>query len=133
MDLGWVKFFNTRSFELTNRIQFRLVNMNTGDLAYYTVDSLSAFWPGLQVLAGDVENAIKLHLLCESLHAHRRNPQADVSTPDYNVWKLHSGLPEVFDTNYRVATSHQYPLRPGSSFSLTVLENESSCNECRVH
>lgn len=46
--------------------KFRLVNMNSGDLAYYTVDSLSAFWPGLQVLAGDVENAIKLHLLCES-------------------------------------------------------------------
>ncbi|KAF5331587.1 hypothetical protein D9611_007751 [Ephemerocybe angulata] len=73
---------------------FRLVNMNSGDLAYYTVDSLSAFWPGLQVLSGDVENAIKLHLLY------------------YNMWKQHSGLPEVFDTNYRVATSHQYPLRP---------------------
>ena len=50
--------------------------MNTGDLAYYTVDSLSAFWPGLQVLAGDVENAIKLHLLCEfaCLHSKPRPP-----------------------------------------------------------
>lgn len=38
--------------------------MNTGDTAYFTVDSLSAFWPGLQVLAGDVQSAIKLHMLC---------------------------------------------------------------------
>ncbi|TFK28812.1 alpha mannosidase-like protein [Coprinopsis marcescibilis] len=73
---------------------YRPVNMNTGDLAYYTVDSLSAFWPGLQVLSGDVENAIKLHMLY------------------YNLWKQHAGLPEVYDTNFRVATSHQYPLRP---------------------
>ncbi|KAH6914987.1 alpha mannosidase-like protein [Coprinopsis sp. MPI-PUGE-AT-0042] len=73
---------------------YRPVNMKTGDLAYYTVDSLSAFWPGLQVLAGDLEAAIKLHMLY------------------WNMWKHHSGLPEVYDTNYRVATSHQYPLRP---------------------
>ncbi|EAU84717.2 ER degradation-enhancing alpha-mannosidase-like 1 [Coprinopsis cinerea okayama7 len=73
---------------------YRPVNMNTGDLAYYTVDSLSAFWPGLQVLAGDVEAAIKLHMLY------------------YNLWKHHAGLPEVYDTSFKVATSHQYPLRP---------------------
>jgi hypothetical protein len=39
--------------------------MATGDIAYNTLDSLSAFWPGLQVLAGDVESAIKSHMLCE--------------------------------------------------------------------
>ena len=33
--------------------------------------------------------------------------------PDYNLWREHSGLPEVYDTNYKRATSHQYPLRPG--------------------
>ncbi|KAJ7068189.1 alpha mannosidase-like protein [Mycena amicta] len=73
---------------------YRPVNMNSGDTAYWTVDSLSAFWPGLQVLAGDVQNAIKLHLLY------------------YNLWRKHSGLPEVYDTNFKTATSHQYPLRP---------------------
>ena len=46
-------------------LQFRQVHMITGEKAYNTLDSLSAFWPGLQVLAGDVENAIKSHLLCE--------------------------------------------------------------------
>ena len=38
-----------------------------GDAAYNTLDSLSAFWPGLQVLAGDVENAIQSHLICKPL------------------------------------------------------------------
>ncbi|KDQ64850.1 glycoside hydrolase family 47 protein [Jaapia argillacea MUCL 33604] len=57
-------------------------------------DSLSAFWPGLQVLAGDVENAVKSHLIY------------------WNLWKRHSGMPEVFDINFSRATSFQYPLRP---------------------
>ncbi|KZP32890.1 glycoside hydrolase family 47 protein [Athelia psychrophila] len=73
---------------------FRTVNIHTGDLAYAMVDSLSAFWPGLQVLAGDVPNAIKSHLMY------------------WNLWRRHSGLPEVWDINHRVATSFQYPLRP---------------------
>ncbi|KXN83702.1 ER degradation-enhancing alpha-mannosidase-like protein 1 [Leucoagaricus sp. SymC.cos] len=73
---------------------YRPVNMVTGDTAYFTVDSLSAFFPGLQVLAGDVQSAIKLHMLY------------------YNLWREHSGLPEVYDTNFKKATSHQYPLRP---------------------
>ncbi|THV08639.1 alpha mannosidase-like protein [Dendrothele bispora CBS 962.96] len=73
---------------------YKLVNMRSGDVAYNTVDSLSAFWPGLQVLAGDIQGAIKLHLLY------------------YNLWRRHSGLPEVYDTSFKVATSHAYPLRP---------------------
>ncbi|KAJ7507717.1 alpha mannosidase-like protein [Mycena galericulata] len=73
---------------------FRPVNILTGELAYFTVDSLAAFWPGLQVLAGDVQNAIKLHMIY------------------YNLWKKYSGLPEVYDTHYKQATSFQYPLRP---------------------
>ncbi|KAF5321197.1 hypothetical protein D9619_000434 [Psilocybe cf. subviscida] len=73
---------------------YRTVNMHSGEAAYGTIDSLSAFWPGLQVLAGDVQNAIKLHMLY------------------YNIWRMHSGLPEVYDTSFRTATSHQYPLRP---------------------
>ena len=35
------------------------------------------------------------------------------SLPDYNLWRIHAGLPEVYDTHYRQATSFQYPLRPG--------------------
>ncbi|KAF8165423.1 alpha mannosidase-like protein [Crassisporium funariophilum] len=80
---------------------YKTVNMHSGEAAYNTIDSLSAFWPGLQVLAGDIQNAIKLHLICNN-----------IIIIDYNLWKQHSGLPEVYDTNYKQATSHQYPLRP---------------------
>ncbi|CAE6522002.1 unnamed protein product [Rhizoctonia solani] len=41
---------------------YRNVGANTGNLATVYIDSLSAFWPGLQVLAGDVQSAIKSHL-----------------------------------------------------------------------
>ncbi|KAF8627175.1 hypothetical protein AX15_004493 [Amanita polypyramis BW_CC] len=73
---------------------YRNVNMHNGDVTYNTIDSLSAFWPGLQVLAGDLQNAIKLHLMY------------------YNIWRTHAGLPEVYDTHFKQATSFQYPLRP---------------------
>ncbi|KIY73681.1 glycoside hydrolase family 47 protein [Cylindrobasidium torrendii FP15055 ss-10] len=73
---------------------YKPVHMKSGDTAYHTIDSLAAFWPGLQVLAGDIQNAIKLHGLY------------------YNLWRRYSGLPEVFDTAFRTATSYQYPLRP---------------------
>ncbi|TCD71285.1 alpha mannosidase-like protein [Steccherinum ochraceum] len=73
---------------------YRSVNIHTGDVAYLTVDSLSAFWPGLQVLAGDVENAVKSHMLY------------------WNLWKAHSGLPEVYDMKFQQAVALQYPLRP---------------------
>ncbi|KIJ70173.1 glycoside hydrolase family 47 protein [Hydnomerulius pinastri MD-312] len=73
---------------------YRNVNPHTGDQAYSTVDSLSAFWPGLQVLGGDVQNAIKSHLTY------------------WNIWRRHSGLPEVWDAHFMQATSFQYPLRP---------------------
>ncbi|KAJ8086520.1 hypothetical protein PM082_005343 [Marasmius tenuissimus] len=73
---------------------YRQVNIRSGDVAYHTIDSLGAFWPGLQVLAGDIQNAVKLHMLY------------------WNLWRKHSGLPEVYDTNFKQATSHGYPLRP---------------------
>ncbi|KAH9050101.1 alpha-mannosidase [Lactarius hengduanensis] len=73
---------------------YRRIHMTTGDLAYNTLDSLSAFWPGLQVLAGDVENAVKSHMLY------------------WQLWKRYAGIPEVWDMSYKQATSLQYPLRP---------------------
>jgi len=93
--------------------QYRIVNMNNGDVAFFTIDSLSAFWPGLQVLAGDVQSAIRLHMICEGLSGLFLFCSW-CCQPDYNLWREHSGLPEVYDTNHRRATSHQYPLRPGT-------------------
>uniref|UniRef100_A0A0W0FCH3 alpha-1,2-Mannosidase n=1 Tax=Moniliophthora roreri TaxID=221103 RepID=A0A0W0FCH3_MONRR len=77
---------------------YRPVNMRSGDVAFYTIDSLAAFWPGLQVLA------VPVYVL--------DGGDTDGSSKDYNIWKRHSGLPEVYDTNFRQATSFQYPLRP---------------------
>ncbi|KZS97985.1 hypothetical protein SISNIDRAFT_405596 [Sistotremastrum niveocremeum HHB9708] len=73
---------------------YRSVWINSGDIAYATTDSLSAFWPGLQVLAGDVDNAIKSHLIY------------------WNLWRRYSGMPEVFDINFGQSVARQYPLRP---------------------
>lgn len=47
-----------------------VIDVNTG-LQYTTwIDSLSAFWPGLQVLAGDLANAVKSHLSFLKLWNH---------------------------------------------------------------
>jgi len=98
-------------------LKFRNVNIHSGEAEYFTIDSLSAFWPGLQVLAGDIENAIKTHLMCKP--APPLAPPISNLIPfaaDWNLWKKFSGLPEVFDTAFLQATSWHYPLRPGMSF-----------------
>ena len=97
-------------------MKFRNVNIHSGDAAYFTIDSLSAFWPGLQVLAGDIENAIKAHLMCKPARFFASYvPSLMPFSADWNLWKKFSGLPEVFDTAFLQATSLQYPLRPGMS------------------
>ncbi|KAG9128167.1 alpha mannosidase-like protein [Ceratobasidium sp. 392] len=73
---------------------YRNVGATTGQLATVYVDSLSAFWPGLQVLAGDVQNAIKSHLVY------------------WNLWRRFSGIPETFNIASRAGVTLGYPLRP---------------------
>jgi hypothetical protein len=91
------------------------VDLVSGQLKYNWIDSLSAFWPGLQVLAGDVPNA------------------EQAWSKYYFAWRKHQvGLPERFDflqyvKNLSVtlprsdingafdslgATLKHYPLRP---------------------
>lgn len=69
LDGHWVRLWSP-FFPLSTDdwFQYRIVNPHTGDQVYSTIDSLSAFWPGLQVLGGDISNAIKSHLICEYLH-----------------------------------------------------------------
>jgi len=57
------------------------------------VDSLQAFWPGIQVLMGDLKPAIETHEML------------------YEVAKRHKFIPEAFTTNFDVYWS-QHPLRP---------------------
>ncbi|KAF8761568.1 Glycosyl hydrolase family 47 [Rhizoctonia solani] len=73
---------------------FGNVGASTGNLATVYIDSLSAFWPGLQVLAGDVQNAIKSHLVY------------------WNLWRRFSGIPETFNIATRQGVTLGYPLRP---------------------
>jgi len=62
-------------------------------LAKNHMDALLAFWPGLQVMTGDLKPAIELH---EMLH---------------QVVKKHKFLPEAFTTDYRIHWN-SHPLRP---------------------
>lgn len=55
------------------------VQSNTGQLQTLWVDSLSAFFPGLQVLAGDVEDAMLKHMLALKL------------------WNTFGGIPERWE------------------------------------
>ncbi|SCV74646.1 BQ2448_7675 [Microbotryum intermedium] len=73
---------------------YRPVNMYTGQIVNFQVDSLSAFFPGLQTLVGDLEAAIKAH----AVYAFQ--------------WKRYHALPEVFDISKRTAVNLVYPLRP---------------------
>ncbi|GAB1597645.1 ER degradation-enhancing alpha-mannosidase-like protein 3 [Argonauta hians] len=57
------------------------------------MDSLLAFWPGLQVLKGDLKPAIETHEML------------------YQIIKRHNFLPEAFTTDFRIHWG-QHPLRP---------------------
>ncbi|KAK4056367.1 hypothetical protein OIO90_002510 [Microbotryomycetes sp. JL221] len=73
---------------------YRGVNMFTGQLASVFVDSLSAFFPAVQTLVGDLDSAIKAH----AVYAFQ--------------WMRYSGLPEIFDIHKKQGASLGYPLRP---------------------
>jgi hypothetical protein len=75
---------------------YHRVNMQTGVAYTNWVDSLGAFWPGLQALFGDTVNAIKSYEVY------------------YSIWKRFSALPERFDYVKRLVEPHMghYPLRP---------------------
>jgi mannosidase alpha-like ER degradation enhancer 1 len=58
------------------------------------IDSLSAFFPGVQVLAGDIESAIRNHLVF------------------WNIWRRYSGIPESWAHDERVVGWAGWPGRP---------------------
>jgi len=68
--------------------------MYTGQLSSVHIDSLSAFFPGVQVLMGDSEGAIKSHGVFAFL------------------WMRFGGIPELFDTHRKIPAHLGYPLRP---------------------
>ncbi|KAJ3322709.1 ER degradation-enhancing alpha-mannosidase-like protein 1 [Boothiomyces sp. JEL0866] len=73
---------------------YKNVKMGSGKLAAPWLDSLSAFFPGLQVLAGDVASAIRPHYLYASL------------------WKRYNCIPERYNFQSQGLSISSYPLRP---------------------
>ncbi|XP_073501131.1 ER degradation-enhancing alpha-mannosidase-like protein 1 [Phyllobates terribilis] len=70
------------------------VNMFNGQIMNTWIDSLQAFFPGLQVLKGDVEDAICLHAFY------------------YAIWKRYGALPERYNWQLQAPDVSFYPLRP---------------------
>ncbi|XP_015573504.1 alpha-mannosidase I MNS4 [Ricinus communis] len=72
------------------------VNMDSGAIVWPLFNSLQAFWPGLQVLAGDIDPAIRTHAAFLS------------------VWRKYGFTPEGFNLA-TLSVQHgqkSYPLRP---------------------
>ncbi|XP_038688325.1 alpha-mannosidase I MNS5 isoform X2 [Tripterygium wilfordii] len=71
-------------------------DMRTGKATYWQLTSLQAFWPGLQVLVGDISAANSSH------------------REFFNVWKKFGLLPERYLLDHQMIhpTEKYYPLRP---------------------
>lgn len=80
------------------------------------MDSLLAFWPGLQVLFGDIKNAIAFHeILSQVMKRHSFLPEA--FTTDFHVyWGHHLLRPEFIESNYFLyhSTGDPYYLEIGA-------------------
>ncbi|XP_072951179.1 alpha-mannosidase I MNS4 [Typha angustifolia] len=72
------------------------VNMNSASTVWPLFNSLQAFWPGLQVLAGDIGPAIRTHAAF------------------FSVWKRYGFTPEGFNlATFSIQNGQRsYPLRP---------------------
>ena len=78
------------------------------------MDSLLAFWPGLQVLWGDIDTAIHIHDML------------------YHVTERHNFLPEAFTHDFRVHWGN-HPLRPEFIESTYYLYKVSVTMHIHVH
>ncbi|CAH8528221.1 unnamed protein product [Heterobilharzia americana] len=79
------------------------------------MDALLAFWPGIQVLTGDVKRAVALHELLYLIHK-RNKLLPEAFTPDFNVhWGQHLLRPELIESTYLLyrATQDPYYLQVG--------------------
>uniref|UniRef100_A0A1B6C508 alpha-1,2-Mannosidase n=1 Tax=Clastoptera arizonana TaxID=38151 RepID=A0A1B6C508_9HEMI len=81
------------------------------------MDALLAFWPGLQVLKGDLKPAVETHeMLYQVMQRHNLIPEA--FTTDFQVhWGQHPLRPEFLESTYFLhrATGDSYYLQVGRS------------------
>ncbi|XP_019855099.1 PREDICTED: ER degradation-enhancing alpha-mannosidase-like protein 1 [Amphimedon queenslandica] len=90
------------------------VNYNSGKLYNFWFDSLSASFAGLQVLAGDLDEAICTHALY------------------YTLWRKYESLPERYDWKAKSPSVSFYPLRPELAES-TYLLYQATHNPFYLH
>lgn len=86
------------------------VDFRDGSIANTWVDSLMASFIGVQVLAGEVSEAICLHAFY------------------YSIWRKYEMLPERYNWNLKTSEVHFYPLRPEfveSTYLLWLATNKS--------
>lgn len=94
---------------------------NPGSMARKFMDSLQMFWPGLQVLKGDIEPAIETHKMYFQL-AERYGFSPEAFTMDLKIhWGNWPLRPEFAESTYFLytATHDPYYLRVGK----TILDN----------
>lgn len=81
------------------------------------MDALLAFWPGLQVLKGDIKPAVETHeMLYQVMQRHNFIPEA--FTTDFQVhWGQHPLRPEFLESTYFLytATNDPYYLQVGKN------------------
>jgi hypothetical protein len=94
------------------------VDLVTGAPRYSWVDNLSAYYPGLLVLAGELEEAIESHLLFSALWTRysalpeRWNVPNSYIDPNFRHW---AGRPEFIESTFHLyqATKDPYYLHTG--------------------
>lgn len=97
-DLGYLDRFNKhydaiKKYILDGPLLLN-VNMQKPEIVYRShLDALSAFWPAIQVLKGDLKSAIEVHEVF------------------YQVIKQHKFLPEAFNSQFKTVWNH-HPIRP---------------------
>ncbi|OCT83305.1 hypothetical protein XELAEV_18025842mg [Xenopus laevis] len=91
------------------------VNMLNGQLMNTWIDSLQAFFPGLQVLKGDIEDAICLHAFY------------------YAIWKRYGALPERYNWQLQ-ATKNPFYLHVGMDILLSLEKHaKAKCGYATLH
>lgn len=93
------------------------------------MDALSAFWPGLQVLKGDLSSAISTHAMFnEVIRRHTYLPEA--FTTDLQVyWANHQMRPEFLESTYFLhrATREDYYLEIGRDILKKLQDLKVDC------
>lgn len=93
------------------------------------MDALSAFWPGLQVLKGDLRSAIATHAMFnEVIRRHTYLPEA--FTTDFQVyWANHQMRPEFLESTFFLhrATQEDYYLETGRDILRKLQDLKVDC------